>query len=250
MMVPEAEKSKKLNVDWGVDKMAAEVKALTPHIHPAVPNPAPLGLIGFGLTTALLQMKHTSITGSEDEDHDGVDALVLGFAMFFGGLIQAIAGLGEIKRNNVFGYTAFCLYGAFWMSFGTVEIVQLIAEDPPAVNPKAIQCMLVLVGIYTTILWVCTFKMHLTINLLFGMLASTLYLLAAGVEHETVDKIGGYFGLITAAIAYWLAAVELINDILFEGDETIPLGHFDFACLRKKKNKVTCETSARPDEEV
>lgn len=230
--------------------MVAEVHALKPHIHPSVPNPAPLGLIGFGLTTALLQMKHTSITGSGADDHDGVDALVLGFAMFFGGLIQAIAGLGEVKRNNVFGYTAFCLYGAFWMSFGTVEIVQLIAEDPPSVNPKAIQCMLVLVGIYTTILWLCTFKMHLTINLLFGMLASTLYLLAAGVEHETVDKVGGYFGLVTAAIAYWLAAVELINDILGEGDEIIPLGHFDFACLRKKKDKVACATSANSSEEV
>ena len=239
----------KLEVASGLDQMVAEVKALQPHIHPAVPNPAPLGLIGFGLTTALLQMKHTSITGSLDDDHDGFDALVLGFAMFFGGLIQAIAGLGEIKRNNVFGYTAFCLYGAFWMSFGTVEIVQLIADSPPQVNPKASQCMLVLVGIYTTILWICTFKMHLTINLLFGMLASTLYLLAGGVRNETVDKIGGYFGLITAAIAYWLAAAELINEILGEGEEIIPLGHFDFQCLRKKNGKVSCETM-KTDEEV
>jgi len=227
-----------------MDQMIAEVKALKPHIHPPVPNPAPLGLIGFGLTTALLQMKHTTITGSSDEDRDGVDALVLGFAMFFGGLIQALAGLGEIRRNNVFGYTAFCLYGAFWMSFGTVEIVQLLADNPPAVNPQAVQCMLILVGIYTTILWICTFKMHLTINLLFGMLAATLYLLAGGVSDDTVDKIGGYFGLVTAAIAYWLAAVELINEIVGEGDEIIPLGHFNFAFLKRNKDKkVMCESA-------
>ena len=136
------------------------------------------------------------------------------------------------------------------MSFGTVEIVQLIADDPPAVNPKALQCMLVLVGIFTTILWICTFKMHLTINLLFGMLASTLYLLAAGVDYGTVDKIGGYFGLVTAAIAYWLAAAELVNDILGEGEELIPLGHFDFACLRKRKSRVACNPSAKTGEEV
>ena len=82
------------------------------------------------------------------------------------------------------------------------------------------------------------------------MLASTLYLLAAGVDYGTVDKIGGYFGLVTAAIAYWLAAAELVNDILGEGEELIPLGHFDFVCLRKRKSRVACNPSAKTGEEV
>ena len=56
-------------------------------IHTSVPNPAPLGLIGFGLTTALLQVKHTRLGGEGDDDLDGVDTVVLGFAMFFGGLL-------------------------------------------------------------------------------------------------------------------------------------------------------------------
>ena len=55
----------------------------------SVPNPAPLGLIGFGLTTALLQVKHTRVGGEDSDDMDGVDTVVLGFAMFFGGLLQA-----------------------------------------------------------------------------------------------------------------------------------------------------------------
>ena len=227
----------------GLQDVVEEMRSLKPHIKPAVPNPAPLGLIGFGLTTALLQMKHTRITGESTEAMEGVDALCLGYAMFFGGLIQLVAGLGEVKRNNVFGYTAFCLFGAFWMSLGCAEIVQLIAVDPPAINPKAVQCMLFLVGVFTSILWICTFKMHLTINMLFGMLASTLFLLSAGVQNETVDKVGGYFGLVTAFIAYWLAGVELINDIVGEGTEIIPLGRFDFQCLKKKDNKVICETT-------
>jgi len=231
------------NKDVGISHLVEEVRSLKPCLKaPAVPNPAPLGLLGFGLTTALLQMKHTAITGGETEDKEGVDALVLGFAMFFGGLIQALAGLGEVKRNNLFGYTAFCLYGAFWMSMGTVMIVQLIADDPPKVNPEALQCMLILVGIYTTILWICTFKMHLTINILFGLLAATLYLLAVGVTHPTVDKVAGWVGIVTAANAYWLAGVELINEILGEGEEIIPLGKFNFECLQRKK--VVCESKA------
>lgn len=234
----------------GLREVVEEMRSMQPYIKPAVPNPAPLGLIGFGLTTALLQMKHTRITGDDVDDMEGVDALTLGYAMFFGGLVQLLAGLGEVKRNNVFGYTAFCLFGAFWMSLGTVEIVQLIADDPPAVNPKALQCMLALVGIFTTILWICTFKMHLTINMLFGMLASTLFLLSGGVRNESVDKVAGCFGLITAAIAYWLAAAELINEILGEGTEIIPLGHFNFKFLQQKKDRrVSCETALQAAEE-
>ena len=64
------------------------VKELKPHIHPPVPNPAPLGLIGFGLTTCLLQMKHTRLTGDSEPERTGVDNVVMGFAMFFGGLLQ------------------------------------------------------------------------------------------------------------------------------------------------------------------
>lgn len=65
-----------------------EIRRLGDHVHPPVPNPAPLGLIGFGFTTALLQMKHTRIAGDNSDDLDGVDSITLGFAMFFGGLLQ------------------------------------------------------------------------------------------------------------------------------------------------------------------
>jgi uncharacterized protein len=91
-----------------------EIRDLHGHLHPPVPNPAPLGLFAFSLTTALLQVKHTRIGGDESEEIEGVEAIVMGFAMFFGGLLQIIAGLSETKRNNIFGYTAFLVYGGFW----------------------------------------------------------------------------------------------------------------------------------------
>ena len=68
--------------------VADNIKNLTQHVHPPVPNPAPLGLIAFGLTTCLLQMKHTRITGGTPDEMAGVDNVTLGFAMFFGGLLQ------------------------------------------------------------------------------------------------------------------------------------------------------------------
>jgi succinate-acetate transporter protein len=68
--------------------IVASLKALSKDINPAVPNPAPLGLIAFGLTTALLQVKHARLGGDSAEDLAGVDVEAMGFALFFGGLLQ------------------------------------------------------------------------------------------------------------------------------------------------------------------
>ena len=225
MMVPDNKRN-----DAGYIRLTDEIHGLRPHLNPPVPNPAPLGLFAFGLTTALLQVKHTGIGGTTEEDINGVETFVLGFAMFFGGLLQIIAGISEIRRNNIFGYTAFCLFGGFWMSLGTVDIIQLLAfGDATPPNPKAVQAMLFLSGAFTTVLWICSFKLNKTLNLLFFLLASTLFLLCAGVRNETIDTIGGWFGMATAAVAYWLAAAELFNDIHGEGKrEIIPLGHFSW----------------------
>jgi uncharacterized protein len=213
-----------------LELLASELKSIASTFKPsAVPNPAPLGLLAFGFTTALLQVKHTRIGGDDPEDMAGVTSVVLGFAMFFGGFLQVVAGIGEIRRNNLFGYTAFLLFGGLWMSLGTVDIVQLLAPDGDVArpNPKAVQALLFLAGLFTFILWICSFKLNKTLNLLFFLLSSTLFLLCGGVRNETVDRIGGWFGLATSAVAYWLAAAELVNDIVGEGSrEIIPLGKF------------------------
>lgn len=205
------------------DRIATEIRELAPFIHPPVPNPAPLGLFGFGLTTALLQVKHTGLGGDSEQDATGTENLVWGFGIFFGGLLQVIAGLVEIKRNNIFGFTAFSTFGGFWLSLATAH---LFSDDSTLINSKAVQAMLVLMGIITFVLWICTFKMNATISLLFFLLASTFLLLAGGLNNEDVDKVAGWVGIVTAATAYWLGAAELINDIIGEGRDIIPLGRF------------------------
>lgn len=210
----------------GWASLSKDVRGLSTSIKPPTPNPAPIGLYGFALTTALLQIVHTRIGGSRSGDLAGSDAWVIGFAMFFGGLAQLLAGLAEVARNNLFGYTAFVLYGGFWMSVSFVVVVNMLQTKGISPNPKAAESMLFLMGIPTAVLWICSFKKNKTLSLLFGLLTATFFLLMAGVRHETVDKVGGYFGLATAAVAFWLASAELINDIVGEGEEIIPLGHW------------------------
>src|SRR5213079_165447 len=38
--------------------------------------------------------------------------------LFYGGLIQLLAGMWEFRNRNVFGATAFSTYGGFWLSLG------------------------------------------------------------------------------------------------------------------------------------
>jgi GPR1/FUN34/yaaH family len=83
---------RRVAVDSGDDeirKIVIGIDNLAKHVHPNVPNPAPLGLIAFGFTTCLLQMKHSRLTGSEPDEMAGVSTILVGFAMFFGGLLQA-----------------------------------------------------------------------------------------------------------------------------------------------------------------
>src|SRR5213593_4671684 len=77
---------------------------------PPVADPAPLGLAAFALTTFLLSAKNADWTR-------GTDAW-LGYAFFYGGAVQLLAGMWEFRNRNVFGSTAFSTYGGFWLGLG------------------------------------------------------------------------------------------------------------------------------------
>lgn len=113
------------------------------------------------------------------------------------------------------------------MSVSTIEIVSLLATETPASNGKASQAMLFMLGVVTFMLWTLTFKLNKTLCSLFFLLGCTSILLCFGVDNEDIDIIGGYFGMVTSANAFWLAYAELFNDVIGEGKEIIPLGHWD-----------------------
>src|SRR6266481_5453951 len=82
---------------------------------PAVANPAPLGLSAFALTTFVLS---SSNAGFIFPKAGAGGAVVVGLALFYGGLVQLIAGIQEFRAGNTFGATAFCSYGGFWLALG------------------------------------------------------------------------------------------------------------------------------------
>src|SRR5262249_10336831 len=116
-------------------------------------NPAPLGLIGFGLTTVLLSLINAGVLPKTGEN------VVIPLAMAYGGTIQILAGLLEFRLGNTFGTTAFLSYGAFWWWFALLLLLGGNHLLPLEGTGSTIGVALLLWGVLTMYLWVSTFRL-------------------------------------------------------------------------------------------
>ncbi len=176
-------------------------------------NPAPLGLTGFALTTWMLSMVNAGWFAG------AAVPLVLASAFAFGGTAQFAAGLMEMPRGNTFGFVAFCAYGAFWWSFAL--FVQFFAAGVPH---AFIGWWLIMWGVFTFYMWIATFALNRVLQLIFLALFITFFLLGASdlTGAAALHVAGGYMGLVTAALAFYLAAADVINET--HGRPVLPVG--------------------------
>ena len=147
-------------------------------------NPAPLGLMGFGLTTVLLSSINAGLLPATGEP------VVIPLAMAFGGTAQIIAGIMEFKTGNVFGATAFTSYGAFWwwfallVLFGGNHLLDLSGAG------SAIGVCLLLWGVFTLGLWISTFRLSRLVFGVFLTLWLAFFLLGGAAVLATTVRRG------------------------------------------------------------
>ena len=172
----------------------------------SVADPAPLGLACFALTTFLLSLINAGLIPV------GTEPIVLAVALAYGGLAQLLAGMWEFRKGNTFGATAFTSYGAFWISFWAY--VTFYADQvPEAQADTAVGWYLVSWGIFTTILFAATFRTTAALVVLFALLAATFFLLGVGhlADSSAIAKTGGWFGLVTAAVAWYTCLAGVLS---------------------------------------
>lgn len=176
-------------------------------------NPAPLGLFGFALTTWLLSLVNAGLMPPTTVP------IVLAMAFAFGGTAQFVAGTLEFAKGNTFGFVAFCSYGAFWWSFAL--FVEFFAAGVPA---AAVGWYLVCWGVFTFAMWIGTFALNRALFAIFGALWITFLLLGLKdlLGIPSLGVLGGYGGLITAILAFYLGAAEIINEA--HGHTVLPIG--------------------------
>lgn len=171
-------------------------------------NPAPLGLMGFGMTTILLNLHNLGFFP--------VSAVILSMGIFYGGIAQIIAGILAFKREKTFAGTAFVSYGFFWLSLVGVWLLPALgvkaAEETPA---SFFACYLALWGIFTGFMWWGTWGgskvqqfVFLTLTVLFFLLTLTKL-----TGSETLGIISGGLGVICGSSAIYLAMAELLEEV-------------------------------------
>ncbi len=169
-------------------------------------NPAPLGLMGFGMTTVLLNLHNAGLFK--------LGTMILAMGICYGGLAQIFAGIFEWKKNNTFGATAFTSYGLFWLSLVFLLIMpKLGLGDAPDTN--AMVAYLLAWGIFTFVMFIGTFKLNGKLQFVFGSLALLFFLLAIGdyTGSAVIKKIAGYEGIICGASAVYTALYQILQEL-------------------------------------
>lgn len=185
------------------------------YVHDSTANPAPLGLMGFGLTTLLLNIHNAGFIE--------LSSMILAMGVFYGGLAQLIAGGIDFRKGNEFGATAFTSYGLFWLSLVALVVFPGwgMGEEP---SSRAMGWYLFSWGVFTAVMFVGSLRTTRALQAVFFTLALLFFLLALAdwTGNDTILKIAGWEGILTAALAIYTATAQIWNDVY--GRVMLPLG--------------------------
>ncbi|CAM3104540.1 acetate uptake transporter [Vibrio rarus] len=187
-------------------------------------NPAPLGLMGFGMTTVLLNIHNAGFFP--------MDSMILAMGIFYGGLSQVIVGIMCFKRGDTFGTTAFTSYGLFWLTL--VGIIVMPNMGLPASPAGFMAWFLVLWGIFTGFMFIGSLRYPMAKQVIFGSLTILFFLLAAHdfTGNHTIGFIAGIEGIFCGASAIYFAMAQLLNAEY--GRTILPVGRPTIAKSREK----------------
>jgi uncharacterized protein len=179
-------------------------------------NPAPLGLLGFGMTTVLLNLHNAGFYE--------LNSMILAMGICYGGTAQIVAGIMEWKKGNTFATTAFLSYGLFWFSLVTLIILAKLGWASPS-NDTAMAAYLAMWGLFTAVMFVATLRLNRALQIVFATLTILFFLLAigyytnasAGFKHFT-----GYAGIFCGFSAIYAGLAQVLNEVF--GKTVLPLG--------------------------
>jgi succinate-acetate transporter protein len=180
-------------------------------------NPAPLGLLGFGMTTVLLNLHNAGFYE--------LNSMIMAMGIFYGGVAQIIAGIMEWKKRNTFGTVAFTSYGLFWM---TLVWLLVMPDMGPLSRLKTSNAgmiaYLIMWGIFTAVMYIGTLRLSVALQVVFASLAILFFLLAAGdaTGHAGLKKFTGFEGIFCGASAIYTGLAQVLNEIY--GKTVLPLG--------------------------
>lgn len=177
-------------------------------------NPAPLGLMSFGMTTVLLNLHNAGLFA--------LGSMILAMGIFYGGIAQIIAGIMEFKNGNTFGTTAFVSYGLFWLTLVAIILLPALgwAQAPSSI---AMAAYLFMWGLFTFAMFIGTLKLNRALQVVFATLTILFWLLAARdyTGSAAIGTIAGYEGILCGFSAIYAACAQVLNEVY--GRQVLPL---------------------------
>lgn len=176
-------------------------------------NPAPLGLLGFGMTTILLNIHNAGFFP--------LDTMIMAMGIFYGGMAQVTAGIMEFKKGNTFGTVAFTSYGFFWM---TLVFLLVSPWGQTAPSGMAMPAYFLMWGLFTFCMFIGTLNGNRGTQVIFGSLTVLFVLLAIRdiTGSQLIGTITGWEGIFCGFSAFYVAIAEILNE---KFDKTVlPLG--------------------------
>jgi len=179
-------------------------------------NPAPLGLLGFGMTTVLLNLHNAGFYE--------LNSMILAMGLCYGGAAQVIAGIMEWRKGNTFATTAFISYGLFWLSLVTLIILTKLGWGAKS-DDTSMAAYLAMWGLFTFVMFLSTLRLNRALQIVFATLTILFFLLAygdftnasAGFKHFT-----GYEGIFCGFSAIYTGLAQVLNELY--GRTVLPLG--------------------------
>jgi len=182
-------------------------------------NPAPLGLLGFGMTTVLLNIHNAGLYP--------LGSMILAMGLVYGGLAQVLAGVMEYKKGNTFGTLAFTSYGLFWWSLVILLLLPNFTLLSPAVTAPpdntAMAAYFFMWGMFTLLMFCGTMKTNRALQFVFSSLTVLFFLLATVklTGSSELLLITGIEGIICGASAMYTGIAEVLNEVY--GRTVLPL---------------------------
>ncbi len=179
-------------------------------------NPAPLGLLAFGMTTVLLNLHNAG--------YYELNSMILAMGIFYGGCAQVIAGIMEWKKGNTFATTAFISYGMFWLTLvGLIVLPKMGLASPTDETGKA--AFLAVWGLFTAVMFLGTLHLSRALQVVFLSLTILFFLLAYGdisAAGPAFKHFTGFEGIFCGLSAIYTGLAQVLNELA--GETVLPLG--------------------------
>ena len=179
-------------------------------------NPAPLGLLGFGMTTVLLNLHNAGFYE--------LNSMILAMGICYGGAAQIVAGIMEWRKGNTFATTAFLSFGLFWFSLVTLIVMAKLGWAT-ASNDMAMAAYLAMWGLFTGVMFIATLRLNRALQVVFATLTILFFLLAIGDytnASASFKHFTGYEGIFCGFSAIYAGLAQVLNEIF--GKTVLPLG--------------------------